>query len=230
VWISRDLARTDETVKADRGEATFVLTPKPNPKPAPAPADLPRNLSFVDLQPRGTDQLDHGPGLNGNDLAELPRGVQKLGESWFRVGPLIIYLRGQQQPDLPAKVEGIKVGSACARLHFLHATQQSVPAGTQIGTYTIRYADRTSERIPIVLGADLDNWMTFRGERVKPSRATVAWSGENATTGLNPGARVHLFSATWTNPRPKEPIDSIEFESAETPCDPFLVAATAEKE
>ena len=222
-----------ELVKADRGDEAFVLTPNAAKarKPAPAPADLPRNLAFIDLQPLGNDRLDQGPGGGGNDLAELPRGVQKLGDSWFTIAPLMIHLRGQQVPNLPAKVEGIKVGATCARLRFLHAVQQAVDPGTQVGTYTVRYADGTSERIPIVFGADLTNWWSFGGaDPVKPSRATVAWSGENAATALNPGITAHLFSATWTNPHPDRPIAGLDFESAETLCDPFLVAATAEKE
>jgi hypothetical protein len=208
----------------------FVLFPRPNAdrKPAPAPPDLPANLRLLDLQPVANEPLDQGPLPGGEDLAELPLGVRKLGGMWYSVGPMMIRLRASLQARLPKSAEGIKVGSRCVRLHFLHGTQYEVPDRTTIGRYKVHYADGFSEDVPIVYGEDVSVWTTWRGGPGKASHANLAWKGKNQRTELNPEAYVYLYDTVWTNPHPGRVIDSIDFESAVTDCSPFLVAVTAE--
>ena len=218
-------------VGADVAPERYILTPRPNAdrKVAPSPTDLPAGVRFVDLQPEANEPLDEGPGPNGDDLAELPLGVRKLGGSWFAVGPMIIHLRAKVQPRLPKRAGGLKVGTPCVRLHFLHGTEHEVADRTTIGTYTVRYADGTAETIPIVYGEDLSVWRTSRGGPGKASLANVVWTGKNRLTELNAGSNVYLFEMVWTNPHPDKSIATIDFESAETDCSPFLVAVTVDK-
>src|SRR5687768_15890302 len=70
-------------------------------------------LTFIDLQPKANHRLvdDLGERM-GNNLANVPRGEQKLGDATFNIGEKLIRLRGIRAADLPAKVEGIPVETA----------------------------------------------------------------------------------------------------------------------
>jgi hypothetical protein len=58
-------------------------------------------------------------------------------------------------PNLPTEVKGIKVQGRCQTLHFLHAVQQSVAAGTEVRIYVVHYAVGSAERTRIVYGRGL---------------------------------------------------------------------------
>jgi hypothetical protein len=126
------------------------------------------------------EPLDNGLDPDGDDLAELPLGVRKLGGSWFTVGPMMIRLRARDQPGLPAKVAGIKVGSSCVRLRILHGAEYEVRDGTPIGAYTVRYADRTAKRVPIVFGQDVGSRRTPEEARRSPPARTSPGRGITA--------------------------------------------------
>jgi hypothetical protein len=140
----------------------------------------------------------------------------------------MIHLRASLQARLPKSAEGIKIGSRCNRIHFLHGTQYEVAEGSTIGRYKVHYADGFSEDVPIVYGEDVSVWMTWQGGPRKASLANLAWTGKNARTELSPEAKVYLFAMVWTNPHPDRVVESIDFESSVTDCSPFLVAVTAE--
>ncbi len=231
IELSKEGYRTAiELARENAGEGVTILIPRPGAdrKPAPPPPNLPADLRFLDLQPVANEPLDQGPLPNGDDLAELPLGVRKLGGMWYSVGPKMSHLRASVQARLPKSAEGIKVGSRCVRLYILHGTQYEVMPGTTIGHYTVHYADGSSEEIPIVYGEDLSVWKTWNGGPGKTTRAQVAWKGKNQQIELNPEAYVFLFERVWTNPHPDRVVESIDFESSVTDCSPFLIAVTAE--
>src|SRR5436190_2028418 len=98
-----------------------------------------------------------------NVLKDFPTGEKKFGDVTFVVGRKLIMLGSTAQKGEPAKVEGIPVGRAAHKLHFLHAngygggpnTEGSdwfVKDGTAIGSYTVHYDDKTTAEIPIVYG------------------------------------------------------------------------------
>jgi len=92
------------------------------------------------------------PGDAGNDLANLPSGVQKLGDVSFDIRG-IIQLNGGGMMDMsgkpyPRRVGGIKLGRKCARLHFLHSAGWSVENGAVVGTYVLHYEDGSSHPLP----------------------------------------------------------------------------------
>jgi hypothetical protein len=227
-----------EDLPADRIEVdyTFRLTPDASSihrpvtrRDDPIPADVNERLVFIDLARHGNEPLTDGPGGSGNDLNRLPRGVRELDGLYFRVGEDMVHLAGTMTPDLPRKVKAIKVQGRGQKLHFLHAVQQSVAPGTEVGAYAVHYADGTTERIPIVYGRDLVNWWLWgRGFQEAPTDARVAWTGTNDVAEKNEGLQVRLFARTWTNPHPEKEIATLDVISAGTLCDPFLVAATLE--
>ena len=65
-------------------------------------------LTFVDLQWIGNQKLSEKIGdLDGNDLAAVPKGPQKLGGTWYKVGEQLVRVRGQQSPVATREVPGL---------------------------------------------------------------------------------------------------------------------------
>jgi protocatechuate 3,4-dioxygenase beta subunit len=229
----------ERTIPADKEAVDFEVHETPTPPrnwrapvaDEPVPPGLKSRLTFVDLGPKGNEFLPDGPGGVGNDLARLPAGVHQLGGAFFHVGVKLVHLTGKQAPGLPAAVAGIAAGARADRVHFLHAVQQSERDGTEVGAYVVRYADGTSERVPVVYGRDLLNWWRFPGEpNTPPTGARIAWEGTNDTTDMNEGITLRLFARTWVNPYPEKAIATIDATSNTTVADPFLVAVTLERD
>jgi RNA polymerase sigma factor (sigma-70 family) len=214
-------------------------------------------FTFVDLQPKGNHKLSETLGdFPGNNLAKLAQGVQDLRGTWYQVGERLIRVRGRRSPEPPARkvdrleseilqlseevqipeppapeaVRGIPIDARFDALHILHSTRfgrdVGVADGTEIGVYLLRYADGSEERIPIVYGADVRDWWRS-ADPALPSRARLAWSNPNEATG--PDNEVRLFSSRWANPHPEKKVLTIDFETRNAACAPFLVALTLER-
>jgi RNA polymerase sigma factor (sigma-70 family) len=188
-------------------------------------------FTFVDLQPRGNHLRTVALGaIQGNDLAGVARGPQKLGGDWFKVGERLIRVRGQRSPEPPEAVEGIAINAKFDALHILHSTMFGnafgVEDGAEIGAYVVRYADQTEERIPIIYGRDVRDWWMSSDPDV-PSLGKVAWAGNNEAAGEDD--EIRLFASEWKNPHPDRRVRAIDFETRNTACAPFLVALTLER-
>jgi hypothetical protein len=227
-----------EDLPADRDEVeyTFRLIPDSETKNQPGPASdepippvLRDRLTFIDLDPWGTDYLMDGPGVTGNDLNRVPRGIHRLGETYFRVTEEMVHVRGRVRVDLPQAVRGIKVRARGWVIHFLHGTQFGDEQGPQVGSYVVHYADGSSETIPLVYGRNLLNWWQFPRSTERATAARVAWTGSNDSLEENPGFKIRLFDLAWTNPHPEKEITTLDVLSADKGCDPFLVAVTVER-
>jgi hypothetical protein len=195
------------------------------PLDEPIPPELRGRLTFVALDPKGTDDLIGGPGGSTNDLSPLPRGIHKLGETYFRIGEEMIHVRGQMRQDLPQAVKGIAVRARGRVLHFLHATEFSSEEAPLIGTYVVHYADGSVASIPLVYGRALVDWWQSPGRMGEPTGAKVAWTGANESAG-----KIRLFDLAWINPHPEKEIASLDVISADKGCDPFLVAVTVQRD
>ena len=65
-------------------------------------------LTFVDLQWIGNHKLSEQLGdLTGNNLVAVPRGPQKLGGTWFKIGERLVRVRGQQSQEAVREVPGL---------------------------------------------------------------------------------------------------------------------------
>jgi beta-glucosidase len=188
----------------------------------------------LDLQPYANVALDEDfHSYVGNNLKPLPRGKQMFKNVEFAIGEKFIQLASQQAPDYPAKVEGIPVNRQLTRMHFLHATgwgSPSMPDGTAIGSFEIRYDDKTTATIPIEYGRDLRDWWDF-DDAAPTTRAEVVWKSKNeASTNFQAGGvGIRLFQLTWTNPHPEKTVAAFDYVSTnETMCAPFLVAVTTD--
>ncbi len=195
--------------------------------PSAAPADG-RKFTFLDLQTKANEKLIDDVSVPGNNLAALPRGEQTLAGVRWHIGAGLIRLSGKLTTDLPAKVEGIKVGATCARLHFLHGTHWQASDDTTVGYYLVTYDDKSQEKVPIVYGKDVRDWW-FKEGTAPPSRAKVAWEGDNEAAKNN-GSRVRLYLSTWNNPHATRKIVSIDLTSTNSAdAAPFCVAIAAEQ-
>lgn len=115
-------------------------------------------FTAVDFQALANQKRSDNIGSNnypGNTLESLAAGEKRLLGIPFLIGEGILHVGSTRLPDKPEKITGIKVGKKLAKLHFLHATAYYEEEEVPIGSYTVRYADGTTESIPIVNNKDV---------------------------------------------------------------------------
>ena len=197
--------------------------------PARAPGARKQLLDLTSFYNAGLRESWHGN--KSNDLAVLPKGLQRFGGVEFDVRGIIqLCSQTPASTNYPALVMGMPVHQPCPRLHFLHAAGFGSPAddGKQIGTYVVHFATNQMRlEIPIGYGREVRNWHSQAGEPAAPEGLTVAWQGENAVS-KRAGRSIRLFLTTWTNPAPALEIESIDFVSSMAGPAPFLIAITVE--
>jgi hypothetical protein len=198
---------------------------------APLPKGKESAPLFIDLKPHANQKLkeDFNSGrYAGNNLASLPAGKTAFAGVKFHVGESMVQLGSANVKGKPDKVEGVKVGRALARLHFLHATAFSAADGAVIATYVVHYADKTKAEVEVAYGKDVVDWWAYPNQK-EPTRGKVAWEGENeAAKGFD--AKIKLYLTTWKNPHPKKKVVSLDIVGAEKRggAAPFCVAITAD--
>jgi len=200
------------------------------------PRDSHARANLMDLAPHYNGGLaENWRGLYENDdFSALSLGVQKLGGVDFDVRG-VVQLSGQwlkrQGRRFPEQIDGIKLNQTCQQLHFLHAAGYLPGAtnGTPIARYIVHFANGKQQDIPVIYGRDvLRHWI-----RSAPTNSSggpvLAWRGSTGPTnapaaGLWPA----LYRTTWSNPWPEVRIETLDFISAMTEVDAFLVAITTE--
>jgi hypothetical protein len=172
----------------------------------------------------GTGTLE-GP----NNLAALLPGTRSFGSVPFDVSG-VIQLTGNQavlaKRNFPEKVEGIKVGSACKRLHLLHGAGWNELENTPIANLVVHYSDGTSATIPIVYGTHVYDWWVNDEKPTDPA-TEVAWTGANRVSKMF-GTDLRVYKTTFANPKPGAVIDHIDFASTKKESAPFLLGLTVE--
>ena len=198
------------------------------------PRDPETKINLIDLSDFYNGSVKDGwfpntaLGTTADKRLNLSLGVGRFDGVDFDVRGAI-QLSGQRLKSMggefPEKVQGIKIGLKCKRLFVLQAADSAatfyVPEGTDIGGYIVRYVDGSSQRIPIVTGIDLRDWVRHDADEV--SRGAVVWNGKAPN-----GWPVRLYKGEWANPTPEIEIKSIDYISKMTKASPFLIAITAE--
>lgn len=190
----------------------------------------------VDLSGRYNGGLDRSwtPVYGNNDLAALGEGRHILKGVPFEVHG-VIQLQGAEWKRMgyqfPEAVDGIPVGTAARRIHILHADSAFAdPPSTPVASLVVHYADGTQYRLPIRAGLEALDWWDWPHAPVKrpgDPDTVVAWRGANPAAE-HQGAGIRLFATDFANPRPDEPIQSIDYDSAMAGSAPFMVALTIE--
>jgi hypothetical protein len=180
---------------------------------------------------RGNNCLDH-------DLRELPRGLVELGGTLFDVRGLVQLRPGAQRPGwelnwglFKATCNGIS-GGAFQRFHLIHGgilwpIGSADLEGRPVAALVLHYADGSRSEIEIVYGRHVREWEANPGSRSEVTEGEVAWRGSNPVVALA-GRSLRLYQASWDNPRPGEPLTSIDYVSRLTAFAPFLIAITVE--
>ena len=141
-----------------------------------------------------------------------------LFRSRFLIGPKAIVLAGSLAPtSLPIAVEGIQLDQKATSLSLLVTCGFTVPSGAQVATLRVHYADGQSLEAPLHYNRQLRAFYHNRSTLSSPQ----VWQG--ATPGGQP---LGLSNWTWANPRPEEPLASVDFLSTGTGACPALVALT----
>ena len=131
-----------------------------------------------------------------------------------------VMLRGAALTELPDAVRGIGVNLKAQALFFLHAAAWLEGGNAEVMRYVVRYADGTSETIPVLARRDIDDWwMDSRKKQAATARCRVGWKNSE-----NRG--FHILR--WDNPHPDKTIASIDMESACGAAVPVVAAISAE--
>ena len=165
---------------------------------------------------------DRGWFDGGRDLTHLPVGKQEFcGVSYlirdFRTSPVpsCVMLAGPgARGQLPSAVKGLKAGCKADVLFFLHAfhrtgewrrDQPEQPAPV-LFKYVVRYADGQTADVPVFYGEGADHWICR--EPAGLASAALAWAAP--FPGEKSDDQAVLYQFSWTNPRPKVTIESID--------------------
>jgi len=173
---------------------------------------------------------------HANHFLALSPGVRRFGGVEFDVRGVVV-LAGGEDSRRPARAGDIRVGATCRSIHFLHAANlvnldyqtAELPTGTEVARYVLHWQDGTRAEMPVRMGHEVSNWHVLPtvAEASAPQAPRVVWTSANPISRAN-GRLTALFLSTWENPRPNVPVERIDFVSAGTKAEPFLLGITVE--
>lgn len=169
----------------------------------------------------------------GTSWDAVPKGRQRLAEVPFDLGGIIELsglgaLRADRQ--FPTRVEGIPIGGRVGALHLIHGAAYDAPDGTPIGKLVLHYSDGQTRDLPLRYGVHGRNWWVERAEKsaaISDPGSRVAWTGTSPETDAN-GVTLRLFQTRFVNPRPDQPVQSLDVVSLLTRATPVILAVTVE--
>ena len=131
----------------------------------------------------------------------------------------VLMLRSTRLPDLPDAVRGLDVGCKAEALYFLHAAAW-IGKGEAF-RYVVRYADGTSETVPVEGGRDVGDWWidTRRADLRSSMRCVPGWANSESKG---------FWALRWENPHPERTVAAIDVESACGEAIPIVEAITVE--
>lgn len=164
---------------------------------------------------------------NVNDLAWLPRGLQRFAGVDFDVRGLI-QLSSQKMinPRYPSSVKGIKIGRKTPRLHFLHGAGWTAPEGTPVASFVVHFENGEKSQINWLYGIHVLDWVVTDSEPKDKKMSVLAWTGTSPATEGQMALR--LYKTEWANPNPDQPVKTLDYLSGNADPAPFLIAITAE--
>jgi WD40 repeat protein/tetratricopeptide (TPR) repeat protein len=180
----------------------------------------------------GLEEIWRGRGIGGG-TALLSPGVQKLGGVEFDARGAVQLGAAPTGANSPRRVENIKLGLTCQRIHFLHATGRapSASSAATIARYIVHFANGRQQEIPVVFGRDLRAAWSRDASRDSNDVPALAWRGATATAGggqAGAGLTPALYRTSWSNPWPALRIEKVDFVCDTTESDVLLAAITME--
>lgn len=169
----------------------------------------------------------------GTSWDAAPKGRQTFDGVPFEVGGLL-ELSGmgvlRENKRFPSRVEGIPVGGRVGGLHLLHGAAYDATDGTPIGRLVLHYADGETRDLPIRYGIHSRNWWVESSElsgAIGDPATRVAWTGRSPESDAR-DATLRLFQTRFVNPRPDQPVTSLDVVSLLVRASPVILALTVE--
>ena len=159
---------------------------------------------------------------NPDNLEEFPLGENEFAGIRFSVNGVVL-LNGRH----PDRVDGLLLNKRCRRIHVLHGTTGKMPDGTTIAQLVLHYASGQQAELSINYGEHVRDWWQRPRDPPPEPPLTVAWTGQNRLTRRE-SAALNIYLSSFENPRPKDPIQKIDFVSANTRCTPFFLGLSTE--
>jgi hypothetical protein len=193
-----------------------------------APRDSEASPGLLDLTAYYNAQLTNDwQGFPGNDLASLPRGLQRFNGVPFDVRG-IIQLGGDEAAVMfTNRIDGIAVHQRFSRIHFLHAATFPPVEHMNLASYEIHYVNGQTDEIPVIYAQNIDDWWFDPKHPFLPKSAIVAWEGRNAAAEAY-GKLLHIYQMSWDNPLPDIEVVSISLVSRMDLSAPFVIAVTVD--
>jgi hypothetical protein len=189
------------------------------------PRDSHASPRLLDLTANYNAQLSDGwQGFPGNDLAQMPSGLQQFNGVPFDVRGVIQLGGAEAAVVFTNKIEGIAVHQRFKRLNVLHAATFPPVKQRNLARYVLHYFDGQTNEIPIVYGENIADWW-FDPKGQLPRNAQVAWEGSNEAVKAYEKS-LHLYHMNWDNPLPDVEVVSISLVSCMNVSAPFVIAIT----
>ena len=212
-----------ERAEAINSRAQAAIPPR-DPQTPPNLLDLSR---FYNAALTETWHQNNPGDPPANDLSWLPRGLQKLGDVLFDVRGLVqIASPKLNHPRFSSGVRNLHVDRKATRLHFLHGTGWSASDGTPIAEVTVRLANGEKHQFDILYGDHVYDWVASGVQPKDSANSQIVWTGRSPATGNS--TLLHVYKTQWVNPKPDQPISTIDYVGANNDPAPFLIAITAE--
>jgi len=204
------------------------------------------NATTIDLTPYVNAKLTDSPassaGNGGNNLADLPSGVNVYGGVPFDVEGFV-QLGGKNlisifHKDFPVEVDHISIHKRFAKIYLLHAGDwvDAAESGTAVARLILHYENGSQGQIDIVAGRDIfEFWSPLFTTGAAPEYARMSPDTELAWTGSNryleqlwPDESLVLYKSGFANPQPNLTVSWVDYVSTMTATAPFMVGLTVE--
>jgi hypothetical protein len=231
LFWERKFAKSDEDFEdltlpgrifADRTKPGSLAARNFPPRDSTAPSKL------LDLTAYYNGQLIDGwQGFPGNDLTNMPAGLQEFNGVPFDVRG-VIQLGGEEAAVMfTNRIDGIAVRQRFKRLNVLHAATFPPERSRNLASYVLHYVDGQTNEIRVVYGQNIADWWFDPKHPTVPKSARVAWEGTNAAVEAY-GKLLHIYQMSWDNPLPDIEVVSISLVSRMDVSAPFVIAITVD--
>lgn len=167
-------------------------------------------------------------------VAAIPTGRHTYGGVPFEMSSpwLVTGLDDARNGDYnPPRSARLPVGRKADRVHLLFGAHHDDKIGVPIVSVVFHYADGSERSSRLAYGVHALSWVKERNERhvtlIDPE-SKLAWASAEETD--RSGSLLRLFQTVIDNPRPAEPIESLEWVSLFSRATPFLTGVTLERE
>jgi hypothetical protein len=164
------------------------------------------------------------------------RTISIAGEEWWVDG--LVQLQGQlisnpadlyRGPGMLAFVwsrTGLRVGRKFTKAEWIQGTVWITKVGETVGSMVWHYSSGAIERAPLTYGRSTARfWGDLPQIESEKGFPEPVWKHHESAEAVGKERWLRLYQQTWTNPRPGETVDSVDFVSnSQSPAAPFLIA------